>query len=301
MLVKDLMTKSVITVKPDILISEVAELLHQHHFTGVPVVNDEGVVLGTISERDFITADSNLYLPTYIKLLSGMDYLQGSEKNLPHVVKQIVNATAEDLMNKEIPFAKPEMTLEQLALIFAEKRVNPVPVTDNANRIVGIISRSDLIKFFSPTTVKTDYVPDHQHDRPIDKEVEFLSKKFSSSFAVVAKARANIWLTTAIVLFIVGFIAGIIYVADPNIFVKEVPVYQNRTPLELQNDINFTPENEVLPIENETSPSSEPEPVKLQGAQAPNNSLLDSAVGSEVTEPESFDELDRFLNQFDNP
>ncbi len=227
MLVKDLMSTNVITVKPETPVSEIAELLHTHHFTGVPVVNAEGHVIGTISERDFITSTSGLYLPTYIKLLSSMDYVQGASKGLPHVVEQVVNATAKDIMNQSVPFARPETTLEQLALMFAEKRVNPIPVTDETNKLLGIISRSDLIKFFTPSVVNTAYKPEKRTEpslsRMIDSQVEFTQGQFTSKFAYVAKARANIWITAAIVLFIVGFVAGIIYVADPNVFTDNTP------------------------------------------------------------------------------
>lgn len=228
MLVKDLMTTKVVTVRPFTLVSEVAELLHQHHFTGVPVVNDEGTVLGTISERDFITASSDLYLPTYIKLLSDMDYVQGGKKHLPHMVEQIVNATARDIMNQSVPFARPDTTLEQVAALFAEKRANPIPVTDSTNKLLGVISRSDLIKFFSPQEVNQYYVPEERPAkvRNIDKQVEYTQSEFISTFAYVAKARANIWVTAAIVLFIVGFVAGVIYVADPHIFNQNPPVVQ---------------------------------------------------------------------------
>ncbi len=113
MLVSDIMTKEVVTVSPDTLVSKVAELLHERHFTGVPVINSDGTVVGVISERDFITAGSELYLPTYIKLLSDMDYLQGGRKTLPYVMSQIVKATAKDIMNTHVPFAKPGMNLEQ--------------------------------------------------------------------------------------------------------------------------------------------------------------------------------------------
>jgi CBS domain-containing protein len=220
MLVKDLMTKKVVSVKPETKVSEVAEIMHKNHFSGLPVVNKDGRVVGTISERDFITASSGLYLPTYIQLLSGMDYVQGAKKGLPHVVGQIVNATAKDIMNQDVPFARPDTTLEQLATMFAEKRANPIPVTDGNNNLVGIISRSDLIKFFSPTEVKSGYKPEERHSRMIDDQVAFAQGHFMSSFAYVAKARANIWLTTAIVLFIIGFITGIIYVADPQVFTR---------------------------------------------------------------------------------
>lgn len=218
------MTTNVITVSPETKISEVATIIHKNHFTGVPVVNAEGRVLGTISERDFITANSELYLPTYINMLSSMDYVQGAKQQLPHVVEQIVNSTAKDIMNQRVPFARPETTLEQLAAMFAEQRANPIPVTDPTNKLLGIISRSDLIKFFSPIEVRDSYKPEGRpqtvQSRMIDEQVNYTQGKFTSSFAYVAKARANIWLTAAIVLFLVGFIAGIVYVADPNIFTQ---------------------------------------------------------------------------------
>ncbi len=220
MLVKDLMTTKVTSVTPETKVSEVAAILHKNHYSGLPVVNADGHVIGTISERDFITASSGLYLPTYIKLLSSMDYVQGAKKGLPHVVSQIVNATAKDIMNQKVPFARPDTTLEKLAGMFAQERVNPIPVTDEANKLLGIISRSDLIKFFSPTEVKSSYKPEQRASRMIDEQVAFTEGHFTSRFAYVAKARANIWLTAAIVLFIIGFLAGVIYVADPNIFNK---------------------------------------------------------------------------------
>ncbi|HMQ01793.1 MAG TPA: CBS domain-containing protein [Candidatus Doudnabacteria bacterium] len=220
MLAQDLMTKKVITVTPETLVSEVADLLHKYHFSGLPVVNEEGRVLGTISERDFISSDSNLYLPTYIKMLSHVDYVQGSNKKLPHVVEQIVNAKAKDIMNQSIPFARPQTTIEEIARMFAEQRVNPVPVTDSTNKLLGVISRSDLIKFFSPSMVRSSYIPQQEvipKPRMIDSQVSYTQSHFAANFAYVAKARANIWLTATVVLFLVGFIAGIIYVADPNI------------------------------------------------------------------------------------
>ncbi len=234
MLVKDLMSTKVVTVSPETPVSEIAEIIHEHHFTGVPVVNTDGRVIGTISERDFITATSGLYLPTYIKLLSSMDYVQGAHKGLPHVVEQVVNATAKDIMNQDVPFARPDTTLEQLATMFAEKRANPIPVTDANNQLLGIISRSDLIKFFTPSVVRSSYKPEKRNsggkplDRMIDSQVDFAQGHFSSKFAYVAKARANIWVTAAIVLFIVGFVAGIIYVADPNVFTDNTPAASQR-------------------------------------------------------------------------
>jgi CBS domain-containing protein len=221
MLVKDLMTEKVVTVRPFTLISEVADIMHKNGFTGLPVVNDDNVVMGVISEQDFITGKTDIYLPTYIKLLANMDYVQGAQKELPHVVDQIVKATARDVMNQEVPYVRPDTTLEQVAELFASKDINPIPVTDNSNHLLGIISRGDLIKFYSPSHIQASYIAENRPPRMIDQEVEFTQEHFSSTFAYVAKARANIWLTATVILFIIGFVVGIIYVADPNIFVKQ--------------------------------------------------------------------------------
>ncbi len=149
MKIKDLMTKNVITVKPTDTVNQVADVLSDHHFTGVPVADEDGKLLGLISERDFIASDSKIYLPTYIKLLTEFDFIKHDEKRLSPAVQSIINATAKDIMNSEPVTAGEDMDIEELAKLFGEKRVNPVPVVDKNNKLIGIISRSDLIKLFS--------------------------------------------------------------------------------------------------------------------------------------------------------
>lgn len=148
MTVKSLMTTKVISVTPDTPVHEVAELLSKFHFTGVPVV-DKNKLVGLIAERDFITSDSDLYLPTYIKLLTDLDFVSGDNKKLPKDAQKIINAKARDIMNSKVITIAPDTDIKELAEIFAVKRVNPIPVVDEKDHMVGIISQSDLIKLFS--------------------------------------------------------------------------------------------------------------------------------------------------------
>jgi len=148
MRVSEFMTTHVISVTPDTPVHEVAETLEKFHFTGIPVVDGKKVV-GLIAERDFITSGSDLYLPTYIKLLTDMDFVSGDNSKLPKEAQAIINAKAKDIMNKQLVTISPEASLEELAETFAVKRVNPIPVIDKEGNMLGIISRSDLIKLFS--------------------------------------------------------------------------------------------------------------------------------------------------------
>jgi CBS domain-containing protein len=216
MLVKDLMTPEVVSVRPDTSITDVAEILHKHSFSGLPVVDEHKTVLGMINERDFLASKAQIYLPTYIKLLQSLDYVGKDKRTLPYVAKQIEHFKAADIMNKHVLFVHPETSIEEVAEIFATRGNNPIAVTDHENKIKGIIARSDLLKPMLRSDSRREIQP--IHSRSVDAQVEYLTKDFQSRFAYVTKARANIWLTTAIVLAIAGFLAGIFYVVDPNVF-----------------------------------------------------------------------------------
>lgn len=211
MKVKDLMTSKVITVGPAATIEEVADVLHQFHFTGVPVVDQSKRLLGVIMERDFITADSKLYLPTYIKMLQDLDFVRNDKKHLSKEAQSLMRATAADVMNSNIVTANPEDTIEKLSELFATKRVNPIPVVDDKFKLVGVISRSDLIKLFSRKNIEPNRV---ERPRIIDVTVEKAYKEVGSHFAFVSKIRASIWFLISLSFFVIGFILGVAWVVS---------------------------------------------------------------------------------------
>ncbi len=211
MLVKELMTTKVVTVRPEATIEQVADVLHAYRFTGVPVVDEFGRLLGVIMERDFITADSKLYLPTYIHMLKGLDFIQNDKQHLPKEAAAIINATAADVMNNNIVTATPEDTIEHMAELFATKRVNPIPIVDGEQKLVGVISRSDLIRLFSPSQVETKRA---LPVRILDVTAEKAVRQIGKHFALVSKVRASIWFLISIAFLVIGFILGVLWVID---------------------------------------------------------------------------------------
>lgn len=222
MTVKDLMATKVVCVQAETPVSEVADLLHAHRFNGVPVLNKEGTVIGLITEKELFSADSKLYLPGYVKILQETKFIIGGNKELPYAAEQLTRTAAKDIMNVNVHFVTPETSIEELSELFITHNQSPIPVTDASNKLVGIISQSDLIKLLvSPTPLhrNPNYLNDKQVEktRPIDDELSYVHNDLNTRFAYVAKARANVWLTAIVVLFIVGFLVGVVYVADPNI------------------------------------------------------------------------------------
>jgi CBS domain-containing protein len=211
MKVKQLMTTQVITVRPEATIEQVADILHHYHFTGVPVVDAGGRLLGVIMERDFITADSKLYLPTYVKLLKDLDFVSGDKKHLSKEALEVISATAKDVMNQNIVTASPDDTIEHLAELFALKRVNPIPIVDDSFKLVGVISRSDLLTLFSS---KTPQVKREAPPRILDVTAEKAFHEIGSKFEFVTKVHAAIWFFISAAFLVIGFILGVLWVID---------------------------------------------------------------------------------------
>lgn len=222
------MTKSVMSVTPDTPLAEVAELMHAHGFHGVPVCNEHGVTLGVITEKELFSSDAKFYLPGFMRVLQDTKFLSGQAKELPYAAQQLTKIMARDVMRVDTYFLKPEVPVDELAEIFINYDQSPLPVVDHANKLLGVVSRSDLVRLLAPPAPKHDkayYNSLHKSNitRPVDQELNFVRKDMGSRFAMVAKAKANIWLTAIIVLFIAGFFIGIIYVADPDMFFKDEP------------------------------------------------------------------------------
>lgn len=65
---KEIMTTDVITVRPDTTVKDLAKLFAERHISSVPVVDNEGLLVGIVSESDLIEQDKNLHIPTVVSI-----------------------------------------------------------------------------------------------------------------------------------------------------------------------------------------------------------------------------------------
>jgi CBS domain-containing protein len=140
-LIKDVMTKNVIAVKKDTKVSELIEILTKNRISGVPVVDEENRVIGIVSEADllFTTKTGKIRgLREFLKRLIGEEYstlatpLSGDLK-------------VEDIMTSTVITASPDMDIEEASKILSEKRIKRLPVVDENGKLIGIITRHDLV------------------------------------------------------------------------------------------------------------------------------------------------------------
>lgn len=146
MQVKDIMTKKVITVHPYTPIHEVARLLFEYNLTGMPVVDDDQRIIGIITEYDLMSREKHIHIPTFLDLMR--EFKVKDDKNIKNQIKAICQLEARHLMTSPVITVHLETEIKVAAQIFAEKHINPLPVVDKSNQLIGIISRADVVKLF---------------------------------------------------------------------------------------------------------------------------------------------------------
>jgi len=145
-LIKDIMTKEVIFANPETPIAEVAKLMFEKRIHGVPVIDDDQKIVGIVTETDFFTKDAALiYLPSYISFLKGSlppDNLSPEKKR---ELDELLNVKAKDIMTAECVTILQEMQVKGLLEFFKTTGFMTLPVTDESNRMVGIVTLADVL------------------------------------------------------------------------------------------------------------------------------------------------------------
>ena len=128
--VQNWMTTDVVSVGPDTSLLKVGKLMKDHHIRRIPVVDEQGQVIGIISDRD--VRDASPSKATTLDMYE-MHYLLAELK-------------AKNIMTAKPITVKPTDTVEQAALMMLDNKVGGLPVVDAAGKLVGIISDHDVFK-----------------------------------------------------------------------------------------------------------------------------------------------------------
>ena len=144
----DIMTTEVTCVKKETNLKDLARLLYANHINGVPVLDDEGFLIGIICESDLIRKDKKLHIPTVVAIFDVVLYLESSKK-LEKEIRMINATTVEDLFTKDVITIDEKTPVDEIATIMAQKKIYTIPVMDG-DRLVGIIGKADLIRTLVP-------------------------------------------------------------------------------------------------------------------------------------------------------
>lgn len=143
--VADVMTRDPITARPQTPLKEVIQILAQRRFSGLPVVDDMGKLVGVISETDLMWQETGATPPAYIMFLDSVIYLENPsryEKDLHKALGQTVG----EVMSKNPVTTAPDRPLSEAAKLMHDRSVHRLPVLDGQGHVVGIVTRGDIIR-----------------------------------------------------------------------------------------------------------------------------------------------------------
>jgi CBS-domain-containing membrane protein len=136
--VKDVMTTRVVFVRQDATYKNMAAELREHHISGLPVLDDEGKVVGLVSEADLLAKEA---LDGEIPGRSGA-ILSRRER------ARATGETAADLMTRPPITITADDSVVQAARLMQGKRVKRLPVVAADGHLIGIVSRVDVLSVY---------------------------------------------------------------------------------------------------------------------------------------------------------
>jgi CBS domain-containing protein len=142
--VAELMRTDVPVLDPNDSIATVARQIADSGLPGLPVV-ENGEIIGIITESDVISREAEVDVPEPVAFLDAI-FRADVGRDFDEELRRVVAVTARELMSHPVYSILTTATLEQVATLMIDRRINPVPVVDDNHNLVGIVSRSDLVR-----------------------------------------------------------------------------------------------------------------------------------------------------------
>lgn len=148
MQVKDFMITDVVSVKQSESVRHLLNVLVENKIGGAPVVDDQGILVGMVSDGDVLRALSPHTEPSFFDLY--MMVMVYQKKELGESIRQMMDEPVRNIMNKrKLYTVRPDDPFEQVLKILSKHHFKKIPVIDENNKVVGVISRGDVIRFIT--------------------------------------------------------------------------------------------------------------------------------------------------------
>lgn len=140
MKVRDFMITKVFTVKPSNTVKELLQILNSNRIGGVPVVDDKDHLVGIVSDGDVLR-----YLSPKPLGVAGLVYIIEDGKFEDVLVAKLDTPVKEIMTKRNVLFVSPDEEFEDTIRLLSRHHYKKLPVVNGAGRVVGVLSRGDII------------------------------------------------------------------------------------------------------------------------------------------------------------
>lgn len=143
----DLMNANVPPVSPETSVAEVLRLMVEHDTAGLVVMEDD-VIVGIITESDVVARQADVEAPLPVPFLDAI-LVMDAGRSYEEEVRRALAVNASQMMSSPVTSVRSIATLEQIASVMMDRKVNPLPIVDENNNYIGMVSRRDLVGFIA--------------------------------------------------------------------------------------------------------------------------------------------------------
>ena len=144
MKVKEIMTKEIVSVKPEDNAKEALGLLFKMRISGLPVIDSKGKLAGMFTEKDVLKH----ILPSYLEKVGRFVY-EENPKSIKKKFQGLVNLSVAQLMRKDVITVDEDTSLCEVTRLTLIQNIRRIPVLDKEKRVVGIVAREDIVKAYA--------------------------------------------------------------------------------------------------------------------------------------------------------
>lgn len=138
---KEIMTKEVVSIKPEDNAKDALALLFKMQISGLPVIDTQGKLVGMFTEKDVLKQ----ILPSYLDKVGRFIY-EENPKSIKKKFQDLINLLVSQLMRKDVITIDTDTSLCEVARLMLTQKIRRIPVLDKEKKLVGIVSREDVVK-----------------------------------------------------------------------------------------------------------------------------------------------------------
>lgn len=140
MKIKEIMTREVVSVKPEDNVKDALLFLFKRQISGLPVIDAEGKLVGMFTEKEALS----YVLPSYIEKVGRFIY-EENPKSSKKKFMELNNLKVAQLMRREVVTTTEDTTLCEAARVMLTQKARRLPVLDKSGKVVGIVARGDIL------------------------------------------------------------------------------------------------------------------------------------------------------------
>lgn len=141
----EIMSPDPITVGPEAKVKDMAQIMVDNRIGCLPVVDENGKLLGVVDENDLVHPETKVHFPTTIHFMDSYLFLPSSLREFEKELRQAVGSTARDVMKTDPLIVGPGTDIDDVAGLMVDKDLEYVLVVEGGE-LGGIITRADILK-----------------------------------------------------------------------------------------------------------------------------------------------------------